>query len=410
VDRERDPALKRLEDRAAVVAVQTRAQHGGAASAELAQRIAGLVVNAMGGLVEDADGMNREWGIKSRELSLQLNSIVLPLGSLRVGLSRHRSLLFKVLADRVNLPCKLVKGICYTGTDEGAVNLVRVDFDSTEYIIDLMGAPGTLIPSDISGSQFQDSNNSQLGSDAIEESVAELCLALEQINGGYENRNDIGGSSSDHSSILALTSNLADFSQAELKQNVIAEEDLEGEISEPIKVNDVSKYVVPEVVDPQFAQNLHDLLLESGALLPADLIPDQNSHKIHDNESGGWLLVAQTGKDYPNSFVAKDSSSPYENTQHHAENTEEIIRDLDLHDHTSSAISIEDQRVAEDSLVNMSGSSNGNLDNLSWSSTKTISSVIDDVAEYEIPWEDLDIGERIGLGMCLVPSPIPVRQ
>ena len=273
-----------------------------------------------------------------------------------------------------------------------------------------MGAPGTLIPSDISGSQFQDSNNSQLGSDAIEESVAELCLALEQINGGYENNNDIGGSSSEHSSILALTSNLADFSQAELKQNVISEEDLEGEISEHIKVNDVSKYVVPEVVDPQFAQNLHDLLLESGALLPADLIPDQNSHKIHDNESGGWLLVAQTGKDYPNSFVAKDSSSPYENTQHHAENTEEIIRDLDLHDHTSSAISIEDQRVAEDSLVNMSGSSNGNLDNLSWSSTKTISSVIDDVAEYEIPWEDLDIGERIGLGMCLVPSPIPVRQ
>jgi sterile alpha motif and leucine zipper-containing kinase AZK len=83
----------------------------------------------MGGLVEDADGMNREWGIKSWELSLQLNSVVLPLGSLRVGLSRHRSLLFKVLADRVNLPCKLVKGICYTGTDEGAVNLVKVDFD-----------------------------------------------------------------------------------------------------------------------------------------------------------------------------------------------------------------------------------------------------------------------------------------
>ena len=105
VDRERDPVLKRLEDRAAVVAVQTRAQHGGAASAELAQRIAGLVVNAMGGLVEDADGMNREWGIKSRELSLQLNSIVLPLGSLRVGLSRHRSLLFKVSNS---VPCTVL--------------------------------------------------------------------------------------------------------------------------------------------------------------------------------------------------------------------------------------------------------------------------------------------------------------
>jgi sterile alpha motif and leucine zipper-containing kinase AZK len=96
VDRERDTALKRLEDRAAAIAGQARAQHGAAASAELAQKIAGLVVDAMGGLVEDADGINTEWSIKSHELSLQLNSVVLPLGLLRVGLSRHRSLLFKV--------------------------------------------------------------------------------------------------------------------------------------------------------------------------------------------------------------------------------------------------------------------------------------------------------------------------
>ncbi|XP_066329800.1 probable serine/threonine-protein kinase SIS8 [Miscanthus floridulus] len=399
VDREHDPALKRLEDRAAQIAAQTRAQHGGAASAELAQKIVGLIVNAMGGLVEDADGMNREWSIKSRELSLQLNSVVLPLGSLRVGLSRHRSLLFKVLADRVNLPCKLVKGICYTGTDEGAVNLVKVDFDSTEYIIDLMGAPGTLIPSDISGSQFQDSNNSELSSDAIEESVAELCLALEQINGGYENKNTIGGCSSGHSSILALTSShLGDLSQTEFKQNVVSEKKNEGDISEHVKVDDVSKYIVPEVVDPQFAQNLHDLLLESGALLPSDLLSDQNSHNIHEKESTGWLLISQTTQNLPNAFVAKDSSSPDEDAQHPVENTGEVIRDLDLHGHTASAISNEDQRAAEGSSVNMSGSSNGNLDKLSWSSAKTISSVIDDVAEYEIPWEDLDIGERIGLG------------
>jgi sterile alpha motif and leucine zipper-containing kinase AZK len=41
------------------------------------------------------------------------------------------------------------------------------------------------------------------------------------------------------------------------------------------------------------------------------------------------------------------------------------------------------------------------LDKSSCSSTKTISSVIDDVADYEIPWEDLHIGERIGLGICI---------
>jgi sterile alpha motif and leucine zipper containing kinase AZK len=162
-------------------------------------------------------------------------------------------------------------------------------------------------------------------------------------------------------------------------------------------------------VDPQFAQNLHDLLLESGALLPSDLLSDQNNHDIHEKESTGWLLVAQTTQNLPNAFVAKDSSSPDEDEQPRAENTEAAIRDLDLHGHTASVISNEDQMVAG-SLVNMSGSSNGNLDTLSWSSVKTISSVIDDIAEYEIPWEDLDIGERIGLGMCLIHSPLPVRQ
>ncbi|XP_062218590.1 probable serine/threonine-protein kinase SIS8 [Phragmites australis] len=438
VNRESDPALKRLEDRAAAITAQSRVQHGGVASAELVQKIAGLVVDAMGGPVGDADFMVREWSVKSRQLSLQLNSVVLPLGSLQVGLSRHRSLLFKVLADRVNLPCKLVKGIYYTGTDEGAVNLVKVDFDSTEYIVDLMGAPGTLIPSDISCSQFQDSNDSQLNSNAIEESVAELCLALEQINGGYGNRNDSGESSSDYCSVLALTtSQLEDLSQTEnsFEQNVISEKgqsnvlNIEGCISEHMKVNDVSNYIVSEVVDPQFAQNLHDLLLESSALLPTDLLSDQDSCNIHgnieigintseDKENAEWLLVAQTSPNLPNDFVDKDSSSqlesaraltllscyhniplaPYENVQHPVENTKEIIRDLDLHDHTASAISNEDQRVAEDSLVNMSGGSNENLNKLSWSSTKTISSVMDDVAEYGIPWEDLDIGERIGLG------------
>lgn len=34
---------------------------------------------------------------------------------------------FQVLADRINLPCMLVKGSYYTGTDDGAVNLIKVE-------------------------------------------------------------------------------------------------------------------------------------------------------------------------------------------------------------------------------------------------------------------------------------------
>ncbi|KQJ94059.1 probable serine/threonine-protein kinase SIS8 isoform X2 [Brachypodium distachyon] len=407
VNRERDPVLKRLEGQVMAIAAQSRAKRGGVASAELVQEIATLVVDAMGGPVEDADRMNREWNKKSRDLCAELNSIALPLGSLRIGLSRHRSLLFKVLADRVNLPCKLVKGICYTGTDEGAINFVKIDFDSAEYIVDLMGAPGTLIPSEISASQFQDSNNSQLSSDAIEESVAELCIALEQVNGVYESRNETGGNSSDRSSVLGLTSpHLEDRSHTEnpLKQHTISGDGRSDDTSQQMKVHDTSRYSVPEGVDPQFTQNLHDLLLEGGALLPTGLLSGQNSHdtsntmemskttSLEDQDTAGWLLVAQTSQSLPKGSATEYSSlASYEDVQYPVENTEAIVRNLD-------AISSEGQRFGEDSLVNISRSSSANLDKLSCSSIKTISSVMDDVAEYEIPWEDLQIGERIGLG------------
>jgi sterile alpha motif and leucine zipper-containing kinase AZK len=266
------------------------------------------------------------------------------------------------------------------------------EFCSAEYIVDLMGAPGTLIPSEISVSQFQDSNNSQLSSDAIEESVAELCIALEQVSGVYESKNDMGGSSSD----LALTTPRLE----------------DGGISQQMEVNETSKYLAPEGVDSQFAQNLHDLLLESGALLPTGLLSDKNSRNSSSTtemskttspdgkETAGWLLVAQTSQNSPKDSVAGDCLPKlpfpsYEDVPHPVENTEATIRNLD------ADISTEGGKVADDSLVNVSGSSSVTMDKLSCSSTKTISSVMDDVAEYEISWEDLEIGDRIGLGMCI---------
>ncbi|XP_042060629.1 probable serine/threonine-protein kinase SIS8 isoform X2 [Salvia splendens] len=118
----------------------------------LAQKIAVLIVDRMGGPVSDVEEMLRRWRARNHELRVYLNSAILPLGSLDVGHSRQRALLFKVLADRVNLPCKLVKGSYFTGTDEGAVNMIKLE-DGSEYIIDLMGAPGTLIPTEVPSAQ-----------------------------------------------------------------------------------------------------------------------------------------------------------------------------------------------------------------------------------------------------------------
>ncbi|ESQ36007.1 hypothetical protein EUTSA_v10006727mg [Eutrema salsugineum] len=114
----------------------------------LVQRLAELVTGHMGGSAEDSSIVLARWTEKSSEFKAALNTCVFPLGFVNIGLSRHRALLFKVLADSVRLPCRLVKGSHYTGNEDDAVNTIRLE-DDREYLVDLMTDPGTLIPADI---------------------------------------------------------------------------------------------------------------------------------------------------------------------------------------------------------------------------------------------------------------------
>ncbi|XP_013604936.1 PREDICTED: serine/threonine-protein kinase EDR1 [Brassica oleracea var. oleracea] len=114
----------------------------------LVEKLAELVTGHMGGSADDSSIVLARWTEKSSEYKAALNTCVFPLGFVNIGLSRHRALLFKVLADSVQLPCRLVKGSHYTGNEDDAVNTIRLE-DNREYLVDLMTDPGTLIPDDI---------------------------------------------------------------------------------------------------------------------------------------------------------------------------------------------------------------------------------------------------------------------
>ena len=62
----------------------------------LVQRLAELVTQHMGGPVRDAGIKLAKWMEISTELRTSLHTSVFPIGSVKVGLSRHRALLFKV--------------------------------------------------------------------------------------------------------------------------------------------------------------------------------------------------------------------------------------------------------------------------------------------------------------------------
>lgn len=96
-------------------------------ASSLVHELAVLVSDHMGGPVVDPESMLLAWRSISYNLKATLGSMVLPLGSLTIGLARHRALLFKVLADSVGIPCRLVKGKQYTGSDDVAMNYVKID-------------------------------------------------------------------------------------------------------------------------------------------------------------------------------------------------------------------------------------------------------------------------------------------
>lgn len=97
VNRFTDPELRELEKRASIMSLESQVSDGLVFSG-LIQKIADIVVDRMGGPVGDADEMSNRWKRRSKELRNAQNTIILPLGCLDVGLSRHRALLFKVVA------------------------------------------------------------------------------------------------------------------------------------------------------------------------------------------------------------------------------------------------------------------------------------------------------------------------
>ncbi|CAK9320144.1 unnamed protein product [Citrullus colocynthis] len=142
IDRHSDASLKELQNRVHHISSSC------ITTKEVADHLAKLVCNHLGGSVsEGEDDLVSSWRECSDDLKECLGSAVIPLCSLSVGLCRHRALLFKVLADSIDLPCRIARGCRYCTRDDASSCLVRFGLDR-EYLIDLIGKPGCLCEPD----------------------------------------------------------------------------------------------------------------------------------------------------------------------------------------------------------------------------------------------------------------------
>ncbi|XVE58846.1 hypothetical protein DITRI_Ditri04bG0202000 [Diplodiscus trichospermus] len=340
VNRAFDANLLKLERKALQMTAKLRSESVAFVSSNLVQKLAVLVSEYMGGPVADPENMSRAWRSLSYSLKATLGSMVLPLGSLTIGLARHRALLFKVLADSVGIPCRLVKGQQYTGSDDVAINFVKID-DGREYIVDLMADPGTLIPSDAAGSHVEydesffstsplsrDIDSSRMASSSsgfgslFEENseigTLEKRSGLKNFAAGgnqSDERGDFnafvdlsGATSGEHSKgsmdDLKTPSNMEKATVRELPNrpnyppaHARTPSWTEG-ISSPavrrMKVKDVSQYMIDAAKEnPQLAQKLHDVLLESGVVAPPNLFTEICSEQL-DTSTIEVRLPAET--------------------------------------------------------------------------------------------------------------------
>ncbi|XP_060961235.1 serine/threonine-protein kinase CTR1 isoform X2 [Cannabis sativa] len=141
VDRYGDSRLKELEDKAQELYCASEN------TLVLVEKLGKLVAIYMGGTfpVEQGD-LHMHWKLVSKRLKEFQKCIVVPIGSLSMGLCRHRAILFKKLADYIGLPCRIARGCKYCVADHRSSCLVKIEDSkqSREYVVDLVGEPGNV--------------------------------------------------------------------------------------------------------------------------------------------------------------------------------------------------------------------------------------------------------------------------
>lgn len=445
----------------------------------LVQRIAELVTEHMGGAVRDANIILARWIERSTELRTSIHTSIYPIGSLRVGLSRHRALLFKVLAESVGITCRLVKGSHYTGVEDDAVNIIKLNNES-EFLVDLMAAPGTLIPADIFGSKdssmksympktskfpgVQSNKDFVLSSKPVPDNIngtsSQNIEPLISMTSASDNGKRVLPSSQvDHIPSSAIGSsfykggrgpnavpgvsrmnvNVVPYTQNNTEDN----KNLFTELN-PFQIKGSGKAFVQN----NSAENKHEELrrAKNNQVLgrpPVPLmwknrhaineVPGKKEHEGSHRENNGFNMPASTssaapGRLYSDGLKASGgySSTTKENNEGASSNAAESEAawaewknyrlSLEVVGNNSNAFPrnnrLDQEKVHENSAISDVRKTseyrvNPNNPRLTrpesstssaGSSPAQIDPVIDDVGDCEIPWEDLVIGERIGLG------------
>lgn len=331
-----------------------------------------------------------------------------------------------------------------------------------------MGAPGALIPAEVPSSQLQNYSFAASGCGEFAELPDNRHMMLDEgagmpvVSSDLDRTSAVGGTQSEE--LVNVDSQPKLDERNEGNQTEKFEHDLgnllqslhisEASSAEKMQVKNVSKYVLSAAKNPEFAQKLHAVLLESGALPPPDLFSDVNPKYTGEDKSNEQTRPLNIVDDTVQSDQEKLLSSfekslrsfqgvcsasnarfcqsanwldeqqkePEKNDAIDVHKAHKIYEEQVLGSSLTKAVvsckrqtrvgSVNDDgngltvkvgadssynELGNDSAILFSDTNNGDCI-LNDGKPDIVKSVLGEGTEWEIQWEDLDIGERIGIG------------
>ncbi|KAK1309138.1 Serine/threonine-protein kinase EDR1 [Acorus calamus] len=445
VNRAEDADLLTLERRVRVMAVESGEGSLNFNGRDLVQKLAVLVSDYMGGPVGDPERMLKAWRMLSNHLRSSVGNMVLA-DSIGVPCQLVKAQQYTGLDDgavNIGVPCGPY------GRPRHSYP-IRYSRTTTEYEI----------PFSPLGSSLGDVNNchvvstssgatSSIGCCPESETVEKRFNERDNLDESRFHENQRSCSFEEFSDKRAMDneSRTCDDSSSSSKGEVLDHE-ISTRLNHPynharsptwtegacspaarrVKVNNVSQYMIDAAKEnPSLAQKLHDVLLESGVVAPRNLFSD-----IYSEEQEALIVEdANQSEDKEDEIKRKKDNRhlpplPKQNVQQKAvlfrPQMEQrkpvdglgVQRALDLQEASGPPCSSQSEKSCAQSqdsspmkllkhmpkpdvvldqqeAERISDKSSGNESNKS-------DVAIDDVAEWEIQWEEITLGERIGLG------------
>lgn len=316
-----------------------------------------------------------------------------------------------------------------------------------------MGAPGALIPAEVPSSQLQNysfpirkcadvvgiPNNAHL---MLDDGSRMLTVGNTQsedlLNVGSQTKPDEGNCAGINQT-ERFEHDLGNLLQS-LHKSHESPSYTKASPAEKMQVKNVSKYVLSAAKNPEFAQKLHTVLLESGALPPPDLFSHINTQDAGQDKvtekfpQVNRKIVENSIQADPDRLLSgyEKSVKPSQGEQVEAQvagsiltnplqmNKEQFLEpplpkaavsckrqiglnfvDDDEDDDDNGLANkvggaVDNNQLDKDSAMQLNVTAN--RDRTLYGKSEKVNAVLGEGAEWEIQWEDLHVGERIGIG------------